>query len=107
MADTVLKGRLCKPVWQPGQQLSWFSAPWPDFAAEADGLRANKSKTPRRERDWWESEKMGKPKPSACSQAERAVTAKASARYRAAPQKVRGFGELKSRCTTHLLELTK
>lgn len=50
---------------------------------------------------------MGKPKPSACSLADRVVTAQVSARHRAAPQKVRGFGELKCRCATHLLELTK
>lgn len=86
VTDTVLKGRLCELVWQPGQQLCCFSVHLSHFAAEASRLRANECKTLRGERLAGKPQGMGEHEPNPCSVADCVVTAKSSAGYRAAPQ---------------------
>lgn len=86
VTDTVLKRRLCELVWQPGQQLCWFSVPWPDFAAEVGRLRVNERKTLRGERLAGKRQGAGEHKPNPHSVAGHVVTAKPSAGYRAALQ---------------------
>lgn len=79
VTDTVLKRRLCELVWQPGQQLCWFSVHLPHFAAEASRLRANECRTLRGERKAGKRQGMGEHEPNPCSVADCVVTAKPSA----------------------------